>query len=55
MARDAGKRSARPRLATRGSALALTQVVGLRVLARGAFDAKSLKAIGTQALAHISA
>ncbi len=33
----------------------LTQVVGLRVLARGAFDAKSLKAIGTQALAHLSA
>lgn len=33
----------------------LTQVVGLRVLARGAFDAKSLKAIGTQALEHISA
>lgn len=33
----------------------LAQVVGLRVLARGAFDAKSLKAIGTQALEHISA
>ena len=33
----------------------LSQVVGLRVLARGAFDAKSLKAIGTQALEHISA
>ena len=33
----------------------LTQVVGLRVLARGAFDEKSLKAIGTQALEHISA
>ena len=33
----------------------LTQVVGLRVLARGVFDAKSLKAIGTQALEHISA
>jgi len=33
----------------------LSQVVGLRVLARGAFDAKSLKAIGTQALERISA
>ena len=33
----------------------LTQVVGLRVLARGAFDADSLKAIGSQALEAISA
>ena len=32
----------------------VTQVVGLRVLARGVFDAKSLKAIGAQALEHIS-
>lgn len=33
----------------------LTQVVGLRVLARGVFDSQSLKAIGDQALARISA
>lgn len=33
----------------------VTQVAGLRVLARGAFDATSLKAIGDQALEHISA
>lgn len=33
----------------------LTQVVGLRVMARGAFDTRSLKAIGDQALAQISA
>jgi len=33
----------------------LTQVVGLRVLARGAFDAVSLNAIRTQALQHIAA
>lgn len=32
----------------------LTQVVGLRVLARGVFDAKGLKVIGAQALAHLS-
>lgn len=33
----------------------LTQVVGLRVLARGVFDSNSLKAIGRQALDQISA
>lgn len=33
----------------------VAQVVGLRVLARGAFDAKDLKAIRSQALAQISA
>ena len=33
----------------------LTQVVGLRVLARGAFDAESLGAIGSQALEKIAA
>ena len=32
----------------------LTQVVGLRVLARGVFDARSLRAIRTQALEQIS-
>ena len=33
----------------------LAQVIGLRVLARGAFDVKSLKAIGTRALEQLSA
>ncbi len=33
----------------------LSQVVGLRVLARGVFDSESLRAIGNQALARITA
>ncbi len=33
----------------------LTQVVGLRVMARGVFDSGSLKAIGDQALAQLAA
>ncbi len=33
----------------------LTQVVGLRVLARGVFDSQSLRAIGAQALERIEA